>query len=242
MLERAAPRSAPAQPELPEPAGCWPGPFGRHGHRLPSPYCWWDPGPRRRASARLGRTLEAPNSGRDSLLCVAAAGSSPTENRASPTSARWKGPRRSQQRRRLRHRPAPARQRRRRLQEQHRRRVPAQRHLPEPIPASRLRPSKICSSERLPHGKFTLTKIWQQDVCLSPNKGQSADGTPAIGKLPPGWLSRRKRLNLGDLDRHVRQAFQLAQEHVTLHHRADILRRAGIDDVARLQLEGFRQF
>src|SRR3954470_4011327 len=35
-----------------------------------------------------------------------------------------------------------------------------------------------------------------------------------------------------DLDRHVRQALQLAEQHVALHHRADIFRRAGIDDVA----------
>ena len=60
----------------------------------------------------------------------------------------------------------------------------------------------------------------------------------ATRSVEPGiWLG-----DSGDPDRHVRQAFQLAQQHVALHHRADILRRAGIDDVAGLQLEGLRQF
>lgn len=45
-----------------------------------------------------------------------------------------------------------------------------------------------------------------------------------------------------DLDRHVRQAVEFAQEHVALHHRADIFRRAGIDDVAGFQLEGSDSF
>ncbi len=44
--------------------------------------------------------------------------------------------------------------------------------------------------------------------------------------------------NSNDLDRHVRQALDLAEQHVALHDRADVLRRAGIDDVAGLQLEG----
>src|SRR5581483_1811281 len=44
-----------------------------------------------------------------------------------------------------------------------------------------------------------------------------------------------------DPDRHVRQAIELGEQHVALHDGADIFRRAGIDDVAGLQLEGFRE-
>ena len=47
---------------------------------------------------------------------------------------------------------------------------------------------------------------------------------------------------LDDPDRHIGESVELAQEHVALHHRADILRRAGIDDVAGLQLERLGQF
>ena len=43
-------------------------------------------------------------------------------------------------------------------------------------------------------------------------------------------------------DRHIRQAFELAQQHVALHDRADIFRGAGIDDVAGLEFERLRQF
>ena len=42
---------------------------------------------------------------------------------------------------------------------------------------------------------------------------------------------------LHNLDRHIRQALDLAQQHVALDDRADVLRRAGIDDVARLEFE-----
>src|ERR1700743_1644773 len=56
-------------------------------------------------------------------------------------------------------------------------------------------------------------------------------------------LSRRTAgvANSHDPDRHIRQAIELTEQHVALDHGADILRRAGIDDVAGLQLEGFRQ-
>src|SRR4051794_14852354 len=54
-----------------------------------------------------------------------------------------------------------------------------------------------------------------------------------------GPLSRP--FHSGDLDRHVRQLLDLAEKHIALHHRADVFRRAGIDDVAWHQLEGFRE-
>src|SRR5438093_1512178 len=44
-----------------------------------------------------------------------------------------------------------------------------------------------------------------------------------------------------DPNRHIRQAFELAQEHIALHDRADIFRRAGIDDIARLEFKSFRK-
>src|SRR5713226_3982008 len=62
------------------------------------------------------------------------------------------------------------------------------------------------------------------------------------GSLRSRAFAGTTRLTSRNPDRHVRQAFQLAQQHVALHHRADILRRAGIDDVAGLQLERFGQF
>src|SRR5258707_2980258 len=57
-----------------------------------------------------------------------------------------------------------------------------------------------------------------------------APGTSQVQELPKA--SR-------DPDRHIRQAFQLAEQHVALDHRADIFRGAGIDDVAGLQFESF---
>src|SRR3954465_10545595 len=60
------------------------------------------------------------------------------------------------------------------------------------------------------------------------------------GQAPRYGIPRWQRASHNP-DRHVRQALELAQQHVALHHRADILRRAGIDDVTRLQLERFRE-
>src|SRR6202021_4001946 len=53
----------------------------------------------------------------------------------------------------------------------------------------------------------------------------------------PTWSA-----NSHDPDRHIRQPIELAEQHIALDHGADIFRRAGIDDVAGLQLESFREF
>jgi hypothetical protein len=43
--------------------------------------------------------------------------------------------------------------------------------------------------------------MWQQDVCLSSNKGQSTDGTPAIQGISPDRA--RSRNKVGEGDRHA---------------------------------------
>src|SRR3984957_21232383 len=65
----------------------------------------------------------------------------------------------------------------------------------------------------------------------------SSSITSASIRNMPTWSA-----NSHDPDRHIRQAIELAEQHIALDHGADILWRAGIDDVAGLQLEGFREF
>src|ERR1700733_10292268 len=61
--------------------------------------------------------------------------------------------------------------------------------------------------------------------------------TSASIRNMPTWSA-----NSHDPDRHIRQSIELAEQHISPDHGADIFRRAGIDDVAGLQLESFREF
>ena len=85
--------------------------------------------------------------------------------------------------------------------------------------------------------------------CARPGRGTPEPAVPAGSKrrLTDGRPAASQALggptrSSDDPDRHIGQAVELGQQHVTLDHRADILRRARIDDVAGLQLEGLRQF
>jgi hypothetical protein len=74
--------------------------------------------------------------------------------------------------------------------------------------------------------------------CIGGDRGtsQRPDHSAAAESRAPDQLA------LDDLDRHVGQAFELAEQHIALHDGPDIFGRAGIDDVAGFQLEGFRSF
>src|SRR4051812_10541859 len=80
--------------------------------------------------------------------------------------------------------------------------------------------------------------IWWDRATISPLRGR-AKRRPGNDEIPGSCQRAPRNDDLkprrsANPDRHIRQTLDLAQQHVTLHHRADIFRRAGIDDVASL--------
>src|ERR1700732_29866 len=87
-------------------------------------------------------------------------------------------------------------------------------------------------------GEWFQTVVPGRRNASNPEPGDHWLGIPGSSYGRPG-MTRSPSHNP---DRHIRQALELARQHIALHDRADVFGRAGINDVAGLQLERLRQF